>query len=75
MKSWAWLPKFCGTFGVLCEGSSAGSLQWELCNGDGVSSTRAFLTKGSDSSVDSLGAGTVGFAALEPLLAGDFGHQ
>ena len=25
-KSWAWLPKFCRTFGVLCEGSSAGFL-------------------------------------------------
>ena len=22
-ESWAWLPKFCRTFGVLCEGSSA----------------------------------------------------
>ena len=21
LKSWAWLPKFCRTFGVLCEGS------------------------------------------------------
>ena len=26
VKSWAWLPKFCKTFGVLCEGSSAGFL-------------------------------------------------
>ena len=26
LKSWAWLPKFCRTFGILCEGSSAGSL-------------------------------------------------
>ena len=26
LKSWAWLPKFCRTFGVLCEGSSSGFL-------------------------------------------------
>ena len=26
LKSWAWLLKFCRTFGVLCEGSSAGFL-------------------------------------------------
>ena len=29
LKSWAWLPKFCRTFGVLCEGSSTpGLLAW-----------------------------------------------
>ena len=26
LKSWTWLPKFCRTFGVLCEGWSAGFL-------------------------------------------------
>ena len=29
LESWVWLPKFCRTFGVLCEGSSAGFLLCE----------------------------------------------
>ena len=34
---WGWLPKFCRTFGILCEGSSTGFL---LCKGSAEPSCR-----------------------------------